>query len=121
MRCACLWPSDGFLRAGLLRHVQDLEDSLRNLTGLDDAVLPGALGVAPAELTPDIAEAMDLGGLFLGMSFFLILASLVLTALLRLTGGPSNPFSVLYLVYIDLAAVTLGAAWTWSLALLSTR
>lgn len=49
----------------------------------------------------------------------LVVDALVLTALLRLTGGPSNPFSVLYLVYIDLAAVTLGAAWTWSLAALS--
>jgi two-component system sensor histidine kinase RegB len=45
--------------------------------------------------------------------------TLVLTGLLHVSGGPSNPFSVLYLVYIMLAAVVLGAAWTWSLAALS--
>jgi len=46
----------------------------------------------------------------------LALDILVLTGLLMASGGPFNPFSVLYLVYIMMAAVTLGAAWTWSLA-----
>ncbi len=46
----------------------------------------------------------------------LALDILVLTGLLMASGGPFNPFSVLYLVYIMLAAVVLGAAWTWSLA-----
>jgi two-component system, sensor histidine kinase RegB len=49
----------------------------------------------------------------------LVLDTLVLTGLLHASGGPFNPFSVLYLVYIMLAAVVLGAAWTWSLAGLS--
>jgi two-component system sensor histidine kinase RegB len=49
----------------------------------------------------------------------LALDTLVLTALLVTTGGPLNPFSVLYLVYIALAAVVLGARWTTSLAVLS--
>src|SRR5262245_48693445 len=49
----------------------------------------------------------------------LALDTVVLTALLHASGGPFNPFSVLYLVYIMLAAVVLGAAWTWSLAGLS--
>lgn len=39
----------------------------------------------------------------------------ILTALLLVTGGPSNPFTVSYLVYITLAAVTLNAAWTWAI------
>ena len=39
----------------------------------------------------------------------------LLTALLWLTGGTSNPFSTVYLVYIALAAVTLGAQWTWTI------
>lgn len=43
----------------------------------------------------------------------------ILTALLLLTGGPSNPFTVSYLVYITLAAVTLNASWTWGAAALS--
>lgn len=43
----------------------------------------------------------------------------ILTALLMLTGGPSNPFTISYLVYITLAAVTLNASWTWGAAALS--
>lgn len=38
------------------------------------------------------------------------------TVLLSLTGGPVNPFSFLYLVYIALAAVVLPGAWCWALA-----
>jgi two-component system sensor histidine kinase RegB len=44
---------------------------------------------------------------------------LILTGLLHATGGPSNPFAVLYLVSITLAAILLGAAWTWCLTALS--
>lgn len=43
----------------------------------------------------------------------------VLSALLMLTGGPSNPFTISYLVYITLAAVTLNASWTWGAAVAS--
>jgi two-component system sensor histidine kinase RegB len=42
--------------------------------------------------------------------------TILLTALLGLSGGPMNPFSVLYLVNITLAAVVLGAGWTSSIA-----
>jgi two-component system sensor histidine kinase RegB len=43
----------------------------------------------------------------------------VLTALLMITGGPSNPFTVSYLVFITLTAVTLNAGWTWAAAVAS--
>ena len=43
----------------------------------------------------------------------------LLSLLLFLTGGPFNPFSFLYLVYIALAAVVLPAGLTWSLVVLS--
>ncbi len=43
----------------------------------------------------------------------------LLTALLYWTGGPSNPFSVLYLVHVTLSAVMLPPRWTWALAALS--
>jgi two-component system sensor histidine kinase RegB len=39
-----------------------------------------------------------------------------LTALLHASGGPSNPFTVLFLVHIALAAVVLKATYAWSLA-----
>ncbi len=41
--------------------------------------------------------------------------TVLLTVLLHLTGGPMNPFSVLYLVHITLASVLLGPAWVWTL------
>ncbi|MCL4822400.1 MAG: HAMP domain-containing histidine kinase [Vicinamibacteria bacterium] len=42
--------------------------------------------------------------------------TLLLTGLLQVAGGAYNPFSVLYLVHITLAAVVLGSRWTWFLA-----
>lgn len=43
----------------------------------------------------------------------------VFTALLGLTGGASNPFSVLYLLHVALAAVLLGPAWTGGVTVLA--
>src|SRR5262249_47312546 len=43
------------------------------------------------------------------------LDTLLLTVLLALSGGPSNPFSVLYLVDVALGAVVLTPALTWAL------
>lgn len=43
----------------------------------------------------------------------------LLTVVLYLTGGPHNPFTILYLANIVLAAVTLKPVWSWSLALMS--
>ena len=39
----------------------------------------------------------------------------LLTGIFLVTGGPSNPFSTLYLVNIALAAAVLRPLWTWSL------
>jgi len=47
----------------------------------------------------------------------LLLDVVVLTAMLAVTGGPLNPFSMMYLVYITLAAVVLGSRWTWTITL----
>jgi two-component system sensor histidine kinase RegB len=44
---------------------------------------------------------------------------LLFTGILHLSGGPWNPFTILYLVYITLAAVVLGPRWTWTLAALA--
>jgi two-component system sensor histidine kinase RegB len=49
----------------------------------------------------------------------MILDIVILTALLALTGGPDNPFGLLYVVQIALAAVLVRAAWTWMLVGLS--
>lgn len=54
-----------------------------------------------------------LGGVF-------ALDALALTTVFHWTGGPTNPFTLLYLVQITLSAVILNKAWTWALGLLST-
>lgn len=43
----------------------------------------------------------------------------ILTGLLYLTGGPHNPFGLLYVVQIALATVLLRAGWAWILSGLS--
>lgn len=53
------------------------------------------------------------------LGWLLALDTLTLTALLALTGGASNPFSLLYLVQITLSAVLLSKRWTWALGILS--
>lgn len=49
----------------------------------------------------------------------LTLDTLLLTGLLAASGGATNPFSVLFLVHITLAAVILGARWTTLVAILA--
>lgn len=49
----------------------------------------------------------------------LTLEVLLLSGLLELTGGPFNPFSVLYAVHIALAAVTLGGISAWAIGVLA--
>ncbi|MGB5812004.1 MAG: ATP-binding protein [Polyangiales bacterium] len=50
---------------------------------------------------------------------FLVLDVALLSALLYVSGGPTNPFSVVYVVYIAMSAVMLPARWTWAIAALS--
>jgi two-component system sensor histidine kinase RegB len=45
----------------------------------------------------------------------LALDTLLLTLFLGLSGGPSNPFSVLFLVNVALGAVVLSPRFSWSL------
>jgi two-component system sensor histidine kinase RegB len=53
------------------------------------------------------------------LGLLLALDTVCLTALLALSGGAANPFSVLFLVEITLSAVVLSKAWTWTLGGLS--
>jgi two-component system sensor histidine kinase RegB len=50
---------------------------------------------------------------------FLLLDVALLSGLLYLSGGPTNPFSIFYVVYIAMSAVMLAPRWTWALAGLS--
>jgi len=50
---------------------------------------------------------------------FLVLDVALLSGLLYLSGGPTNPFSIIYVVYIAMSAVMLAPKWTWTIAGLS--
>jgi len=49
-----------------------------------------------------------------------VLDTLCLTAVLMLSGGPSNPFTLLFLVHITLSATILTRRQTWGLGVLAT-
>lgn len=50
---------------------------------------------------------------------FLVVDVMLLTGLLYFSGGPTNPFSIIYVVYIAMSAVMLTPKWTWVIAALS--
>lgn len=54
------------------------------------------------------------------LGFVFMVDTLCLTVVLGLTGGPMNPFSLLYLVQITLAAVVLQKQWVWGLGVLAS-
>jgi len=53
-----------------------------------------------------------------GFAWVMAIDVMLLTVLLQATGGPFNPFSLMYLVHITLAAVTLSRRWVWALTVL---
>jgi len=83
------------------------------LTMLTPLVVVAALSNAVAPAIGHRVPAGHLGG------SLLLLDVLLLTGLLSVTGGPLNPFSMQFLVYITLAAVVLGSRWTWTITVAS--
>lgn len=61
--------------------------------------------------TPQVREGV--------VACVMLLDALMLTALLAISGSSSNPFSILYLVNVALAAVLLRPAWAWALLVAS--
>jgi len=66
---------------------------------------------------PDAAKTVGFSAL---VAWAFVLDTICLTGVLMLTGGPTNPFSLLYLVQITLAATILTKRWTWILGALSS-
>ncbi len=79
---------------------------------LSNAALSRWFATAPAQLASSAAAESAIAWV-MGADF------LLLTALLALSGGPNNPFSVVYLVDVALAAVMLAPRRTWALAALA--
>lgn len=79
-------------------------------------IAAGAL--ANADLAWQLSRARAVAPWMRGAALAIDVA--LLTALLELSGGPSNPFSVVYLAAIALAAATLGGGWGWAMAAWAT-
>lgn len=77
---------------------------------LGPLILASAASNLLAQFVRHRVAAPQLGG------SLLLFDVLQLTGVLSVTGGPLNPFSMTFLVYITLAAVVLGARWTWTIA-----
>ncbi len=86
------------------------------------AVAPAAVGASNLLLAarvahPDVSRHIETATL---VAWAFVLDTLCLTFLLMLSGGATNPFSLLYLVHITLSAIVLTKRWTWLLGALST-
>ncbi len=92
----------------LVLHQPVAEDAL--------SLLVGAIALSNLALL----RWMDLGGKpgRAHIATTLLVDTLLLTGLLHYTGGPSNPFCVLYLLQVTLGALLLGPLWTWILTIL---
>lgn len=66
---------------------------------------------------PEISERLGPSRI---VAWVFVLDTLCLTALLMLSGGPNNPFSLLYLVFITLSSAILTKRQTWALGGLAT-
>lgn len=74
----------------------------------------GVLGVQVASNTWLTTQMQgDAGARTRTVGVVLLLDVGLLTGLMLTTGGPSNPFTISYLVYITLAAIILPVRWTW--------
>jgi len=81
------------------------------------ALLVGVTVVSNGVLTARLRKVEDVSTRTIG----LVLAAdvFVLSGLLYCSGGPSNPFSVMYLVHVTLAALVLGVRWAGAMVALS--
>lgn len=109
------WITAVMQAATILGAVWVLEDELP-LVPLFALVAIGALSnlFLARRLRGGAPATASLPGLLLGLDI------LLLTGLLYFSGGPSNPFTAIYLVHVTLAAVVMRGAWSWALGLLST-
>lgn len=90
----------------------------RWVVGIDVPLL-ALFGILAFEVVENIGLELWLrhGG-SVGQGFIattMFLDAFILTALLALSGGYSNPFSTMYLVNVALATVLLDATWAWAM------
>jgi two-component system, sensor histidine kinase RegB len=114
------------LRFGLAAAICLVVLSVHHLLGIDlpwkpMLVFPGLIALSNLILSRRIRDGgtgRTLSDLNL-LALLFVLDILCLTGLFMLAGGPSNPFSVLYLVHITLSASILPRRHTWILGILA--
>lgn len=74
-------------------------------------LLPSDPAPTPVASPPPPASGLRLSPKLLPA--VLTLDTLFLTALLGLSGGPQNPFAILFVMHVALAAVALSSRWAW--------
>jgi len=79
-------------------------------------LLLGAMAGTNAALAWQLRSPSPRRGIVAGV---LVLDVALLTAILYLVGGPLNPFSIVYLVGVTIAAVALGHRWALAIAVLT--
>jgi two-component system sensor histidine kinase RegB len=95
------------LIVGLAETWTEFDLPVPHLMALLTAEVIGNLVLRSWARTAHVNESM--------MATVMVLDAAVLTLLLDLTGGASNPYSTLYLVNVALAAVLLPGRWSWVL------
>ncbi len=95
------------LIVGLAEVWTELDLPIPHILALLTAEVIGNLVLRSWAHTAHVTEPM--------MATVMVLDAALLTLLLDLTGGASNPYSTLYLVNVALAAVLLPGRWSWVL------
>ncbi len=79
--------------------------------------LPFVVGMLAVQIGSNIWLTVrmpgDAGARSRAVGVVLLLDVSLLTGIMLTTGGPSNPFTISYLVYITLVAIILPVGWTW--------
>lgn len=99
--------------AALLVLVLLLADNFLSLSLLNPTTIGFVSIVVLTNILLGLQAEIDSSPVSRTIGLVLLLDLALLTSLLYVTGGVMNPFSVLYLVHIVIAAVLLGEVWTW--------
>ena len=100
-----------------VRYVLGVDIPLLAIALAPALVAASNLWLAARVRVPEISRWIETSTL---VAWAFVLDTLCLTFLLMMSGGPTNPFSLLYLVHITLSAIILTKRWTWLLGGLST-
>jgi two-component system sensor histidine kinase RegB len=94
--------------------------SVHFIVGAELPLVALSLAFAVAAASNVVLSRSVISNVELPVATIAALDTLLLTLMLALTGGPSNPLSVLYLIIVTLAATLTRARYTWLVVALSS-